>query len=85
MTVEKRGGIITVVKALVSRQDTLEVPLNLFSAKNRHTASSPVLERVSPQGSLWATGQNIKLSRHPCYTADLEKKNPAGWNPLFEG
>ncbi len=24
-------------------------------------------------------------TRHPCYSADLEKKNPAGWNPLFEG
>jgi hypothetical protein len=61
MIVEKRGGIITVVKALVSRQDTLEVPVNLFLAKNRHTASL-FLERVSPQGCLWATGQNIKLS-----------------------
>jgi hypothetical protein len=62
MIVEKRGGIITVVKALVSRQETLEVPVNLFFAKNRHTASSLFLERVSPQGCLWATGQNIKLS-----------------------
>jgi hypothetical protein len=70
MTVEKREGIIiTVVKALVSRQDTLEVPVKLFSAKNRHTASSPVLERVSP----------------PLLHCRFGKKNPAGWNPLFEG
>ncbi len=40
----------------------LEFPVNLFLAKNRHTASIPFLERVSPQGRLWATGQNINLS-----------------------
>jgi hypothetical protein len=62
MIVEKRGGIITVVKALVSRRDTLEVPVNLFLWKNPHTASSPFLERVSPQGCLWATGQNITVA-----------------------
>jgi len=58
----KTWGISTVVKALVPRQDTLEVPVNLILAKNRHTASIPFLERVSPQGCLWATGQNINLS-----------------------
>jgi hypothetical protein len=62
MIVKKRGGIITVVMALVSRQDTLEVPVNLFLAKNRHTASSPFLERVSPQGCMRATGQNITVA-----------------------
>jgi hypothetical protein len=56
------GEIITVVKALVSRQDTLEVPVNLFLWKNPHTASSPFLERVSPQGCLWAIGQNITVA-----------------------
>jgi hypothetical protein len=87
MIVEKRGGIITVVKALVSRQDTLEVPVNLFLWKNPHCLLSFSGESVAtglPVGD-WPKHYCRHLTwdtRHPCYTADLDKK-PRRLEPII--